>query len=238
MKVTPDEGRPDSFEGAVDPAYDSPEYRSSALRFPQRPLLALPDGPTERSGPVFGDGPVTAEDADLTRRHAGEPIGQRINVSGRLVDAAGRPVRGQLVELWQANAAGRYNHVVDQHPAPIDPNFTGTGRSLTDDQGRYAFLTVKPGAYPWGNHPNAWRPAHLHFSVFGRAFTERLITQMYFPGDPLLAYDPIFAAVRDPQARDRLVCDFDWQTTEDSWALGFHFDIVVGGHLATPRETP
>jgi protocatechuate 3,4-dioxygenase beta subunit len=142
------------------------------------------------------------------------------------------------VELWQANASGRYAHDVDQHPAPLDPNFTGNGRCLTDDEGRWRFVTVKPGAYPWRNHRNAWRPAHLHFSVFGRAFTERLITQMYFPGDPLFAYDPIFNSVRDAAARDRMICRFDWTTTDEEWALGYHFDIVVGGHLATPVEAP
>jgi protocatechuate 3,4-dioxygenase beta subunit len=225
-------------EAVVDPAYATPEYRSTALRAPHHPLVALPHGPTERSGPRFGDGRTSAADADLTRQHAGEPLGERINVSGRLLGADGRPVRHQLVELWQANAAGRYAHDVDQHPAPLDPNFTGNGRCLTDDEGRWRFVTVKPGAYPWRNHRNAWRPAHLHFSVFGRAFTERLITQMYFPGDPLFAYDPIFNSVRDAATRDRMICRFDWTTTEEEWALGYHFDIVVGGHLATPVEAP
>jgi protocatechuate 3,4-dioxygenase beta subunit len=147
-------------------------------------------------------------------------------------------VRSQLVELWQANAAGRYAHEVDQHPAPLDPNFTGGGRCLTDDEGWWRFVTIKPGSYPWRNHTNAWRPAHLHFSVFGHVFTERLITQMYFPGDPLCAYDPIFNSVRDARARERMVCQFDWTTTVEEWALGYHFDIVVGGHLATPVEQP
>jgi protocatechuate 3,4-dioxygenase beta subunit len=222
----------------VDPAYDTPEYRSTSRRAPSRPLAALPDGPTERAGPRFGPGRVGPGDADLTRHHAGEPLGERIGVSGRLVDGAGRPIRGQLIELWQANAAGRYAHDVDRHPAPLDPNFTGNGRCLTDDEGRWRFVTIRPGAYPWGNHPNAWRPAHLHFSVFGRAFTERLVTQMYFPGDPLLAFDPIFNSVRDPAARQRMICRFDWTTTQEQWALGYRFDIVVAGHLATPREEP
>lgn len=227
-------GRPDA---TIDPAYDSPEYRSSAKRSPVLPLVVLPAGPTERAGPVFGERAVAIEDADMTRGRAGEPLGERINVSGRLLDGEGRPVAGQLVEVWQANAAGRYAHDVDQHPAPLDPNFAGAGRCLTDAGGRYRFVTVKPGAYPWRNHPNAWRPAHIHFSVFGRAFTERLVTQMYFPGDPLFAFDPIMASVRDDKARQRMVSSFDWETTEEQWALGYRFDIVVGGHLATPSRS-
>jgi protocatechuate 3,4-dioxygenase beta subunit len=227
---------PTSSRTTIDPAYDHAAYRSSALRSPTRPLVVLPDGPTERCGPRFGERRIAPGDADLTRQHSGEPIGERINVSGRLLDAQGHPVRHQLVEIWQANATGRYAHDVDQHPAPLDPNFTGNGRCLTDDEGRWRFVTIKPGAYPWGNHPNAWRPAHIHFSVFGRAFTERLVTQMYFPGDPLFPFDPIFNSVRDPAARERMVSRFDWETTEEQWALGYRFDIVVGGHLATPVE--
>jgi protocatechuate 3,4-dioxygenase beta subunit len=222
--------------GAIDPPYDEPGYRSTALRAPKQPLVPLSLGPTELHGPVFGDAPLKPGDADLTRQHAGEPLGERINVSGRILDSDGRPVVGQLVEVWQANAAGRYNHVIDQHPAPLDPNFTGGGRCLTDADGHYQFVTIKPGAYPWGNHPNAWRPAHIHFSVFGRLFTERLITQMYFPGDPLFPFDPIFNGVHDEAARQRMVSKFDWDTTEDSWALGYRFDIVVGGRLATPPD--
>ncbi|MGH9007295.1 MAG: protocatechuate 3,4-dioxygenase subunit beta [Acidimicrobiales bacterium] len=217
----------------LDPAYDCPEYRSSQLRCPKRPLLRLPEGPTEVHGPVFGEGTVRDADADLTTQHGGEPLGERIIVSGRLLDEAGRPIAGQLVEVWQANAAGRYSHRGDQHPAPLDPNFTGAGRCLTDDDGGYRFVTVKPGAYPWGNHPNAWRPAHIHFSVFGRAFTERLVTQMYFPGDPLFAYDPIFRSVSEG-ARPRMVSSFDLDTTVEQWGLGYRFDVVVGSHLATP----
>ena len=220
----------------VDPPYDSPDYRSSALRAPHRPLVVLPERVIDTHGPVFGSAPVSASDADLTRQHPGEPIGERINVSGRLLDGAGRPIAGQLIEMWQANAAGRYRHIADQHPAPLDPNFSGAGRCLTAADGTWRFVTVKPGAYPWGNHPNAWRPAHLHFSVFGRAWTERLVTQMYFPGDPLLADDPIFNGVRDPAARVRMISAFDWATTEEAWALGYRFDIVVGGRLATPAE--
>ncbi len=220
----------------VDPGYDSPGYRSSALRAPHHDLVPLPVGPTESTGPLLGAGRVVASDADLTRQHPGEPLGERINVTGRLLDGAGHPVAHQLVELWQANSAGRYAHGRDQHPAPLDPNFTGAGRCVTDAEGRWRFVTVKPGAYPWGNHPNAWRPAHLHLSVFGRAFTERLVTQMYFPSDPLLAYDPIYHAIRDPAARRRLIATFDWSSTEAEWAIGYRFDIVVAGHLATPVD--
>lgn len=220
----------------VDPPYDAPEYRSTSTRAPKEPLVLLPPGIIDGSGPVFGDSRVRPEDADLTRQHDGEPLGQRINVSGRLLDSNGRSVAGQLVEVWQCNAAGRYRHAVDQHPAPLDPNFTGAGRCITGPDGSYRFVTIKPGAYPWRNHPNAWRPCHIHFSVFGRVFTERLVTQMYFPGDPLLEFDPIFNSVRDAEARTRMVSAFDWDTTEEQRALGYRFDIVVGGRLATPRE--
>ena len=172
-------------------------------------------------------------DGDLTRQHDGEPIGERVVVSGRVLGDDGRPLRGQLVEIWQANAAGRYRHAVDTHPAPVDPNFSGAGRGLTDDDGGYRFVTIKPGAYPWRNHPNAWRPNHIHFSLFGRAFTERLVTQMYFPGDPLLAIDPIFQSV--PTRRPRPAgAEFDPTLTEPDWALGYRFDIVVGGRDPTP----
>ena len=220
----------------IDPPYDATEYRSTALRAPAQPLVLIPSRLLDSAGPVFGDRGVRPSDADLTRQHEGEPIGERINLSGRLLDDSGRPVAGQLVEIWHCNAAGRYAHPVDQHPAPIDPNFSGAGRCLTAADGTYRFVTIKPGAYPWGNHPNAWRPAHVHFSVFGRAFTERLVTQMYFPADPLLAVDPIFNSVRDKHARQRMVSTFDWVTTEEQWALGYRFDVVVGGHLATPHE--
>jgi protocatechuate 3,4-dioxygenase, beta subunit len=217
----------------LDPPYDCPAYRSSELRCPKRPLLVLPEGPTERHGPAFGDRPVEPGDADLTTQHQGAPLGERIIVTGKLLDERARPIAGQLVEVWQTNAAGRYAHAGDQHPAPLDPNFTGAGRCITADDGGYRFVTVKPGAYPWGNHANAWRPAHIHFSVFGRAFVERLVTQMYFPGDPLLELDPIFGAVSD-RARVRMVSSFDLDTTVEQWALGYRFDVVVGGHLATP----
>jgi len=175
-------------------------------------------------------------DNDLTRQHAGEPLGERIIVAGRVLDADGRPIPKTLVEVWQANAAGRYAHRVDKHAAPLDPNFSGAGRTLTDEEGRYRFVTIRPGAYPWRNHDNAWRPAHIHFSLFGTSFLSRLITQMYFPGDPLMPYDPIFNAIPDAGARQRLIANFDLRTTQPEWALGFTFDIVLRGSNATPME--
>jgi protocatechuate 3,4-dioxygenase, beta subunit len=224
-------------EDRVDPPYLWPDYVSTRLRAPRQPLLILPESLEDPAGPAYGHGPVGELDHDLTRQHAGEPLGQRIVVSGRVLDEDGKPVRSSLVEIWQANAGGRYRHDVDRHEAPLDPNFSGAGRCVTDDEGRYRFVTIKPGAYPWGNHPNAWRPAHIHFSLFGRAFSQRLITQMYFPDDPLFPYDPIFASVRDPAARERLISSFDLETTLPDWALGFRFDIVLRGAAATPLES-
>jgi protocatechuate 3,4-dioxygenase beta subunit len=220
----------------ADPAYLSPEYAGTRLRAPRRPLLLLPERLSELTGPAFGTDDVRESDSDLTIHGAGEPIGERIIVSGRVVGSDGRPVRSALIEIWQANAAGRYLHRVDQHPAPLDPNFTGGSRVLTDDEGRYRFITIKPGAYPWKNHHNAWRPQHIHLSVFGSAFTERLVTQMYFPGDPLFAYDPIYQSVRDPKARERMVSSFDLANTKPEWALAYSFDVVLGGAAATPLE--
>jgi protocatechuate 3,4-dioxygenase beta subunit len=217
----------------ADPPYDYPDYRSTRLRAPKKPLLLLPRALSETSGPVFGEDAVGKLDSDLTRQHPGEPVGERIVVTGRVTDTGGRPLRSTLIEIWQANAAGRYVHDSDRHPAPLDPNFTGAGRALTDDDGCYRFTTIKPGAYPWRNHPNAWRPAHIHFSVFGRAFADRLVTQMYFPGDPLFDDDPIFQSIRDPRDRALLVAAFDWQTTTPEWALGYRFDVVVG---RTPED--
>lgn len=218
----------------VDPPYLYPDYVATRLRSPTRPLVILPHSLSELTGPVYGEDAVGELDHDLTRQHEAEPAGQRITVSGRVLDGDGRPLGGQLLEIWQANAAGRYVHAVDRHAAPLDPNFTGAGRCLTDDQGAYRFVTIQPGAYPWLNHHNAWRPAHIHFSLFGRAFATRLVTQMYFPGDPLLDYDPIFQSVRDPQARERLISSFDLDLTEPAWALGYRFDIVLRGPDATP----
>jgi protocatechuate 3,4-dioxygenase beta subunit len=208
-----------------------PDYRATRTRAPSRPLTELRPTLTERTGPVLGESRIGPLDHDLTAQHADEPQGQRIVVYGRVQEAGGRAVPETLVEVWQCNAAGRYRHAVDQHRAPVDPNFTGLGRCLTDAEGRFEFVTIRPGAYPWRNHPNAWRPAHIHFSVFGRAFTQRLVTQMYFPGDPLFPHDPIFNSVRDPAARELLVCRFDLERTVPEWALAYRFDIVL-------RETP
>jgi protocatechuate 3,4-dioxygenase beta subunit len=226
----------DSDHLGVDPPYDHNDYVGTRLRAPKEPLVVIPVTLTELTGPAFGESAVGPVDADLTRQHDGEPHGQRIVVSGRVLGDDGKPLRRQLVEVWQANAAGRYLHEVDTHDAPLDPNFSGAGRCLTDEAGRYRFVTVKPGAYPWKNHPNAWRPAHIHFSLFGRAFTERLVTQMYFPDDPLFPFDPIFNSIRDERARERMVSAFDLELTEPEWALGFRWDIVVGSRGATPLE--
>lgn len=220
------------------PPRDNPPYRSTALRHPTQPLVPLPPSRTELTSPVLGTRLVSELDHDLTRQHPGEPIGERIIVTGQVLDGSRRPVRNTLVEVWQANAAGRYVQKEDQHPAPLDPHFTGVGRCLTDDDGRYRFVTIKPGAYPWQNHPNAWRPAHIHFSLFGSAFVTRLVTQMYFPGDPLFPYDPIMQSIRDESARQRLVAHFDIDTTEPEWALGYQWDIVLRGPETTPFEDP
>jgi protocatechuate 3,4-dioxygenase, beta subunit len=217
-----------------NPPYRAPAYTSTLLRAPAGPLVLPKLGPdaVEAASPVFGRHELGPLDHDLTRHAATEPLGERIIVTGRVLDSARRPVRGTLVEIWQANSAGRYIHLHDQHPAPLDPGFVGAGRCLTDDEGRYRFVTVKPGAYPWRNHHNAWRPAHIHFSVFGTAFTQRLVTQMYFPGDPLFGQDPIFGSVPE-FAREKLIATFDLDTTVPEWALGYQWDIVLG---ATPVE--
>jgi protocatechuate 3,4-dioxygenase, beta subunit len=220
---------PDDPSFGTEVQVDYPGYRSTRYRAPSHPLVPLPEELHALAGPVFGEDAIEESDSDLTRQHRGEPLGERITVSGRVVDTDGRPIRGALVEVWQANASGRYRHQVDDHPAPLDPNFSGGGRCLTGDDGSYRFITVKPGAYPWGNHENAWRPAHIHFSVFGRAFTERLVTQMYFPGDPLFPFDPIYNSVRDPKARALMVSRFDIATTQPEWALAYKWNIVLGG---------
>ncbi|MCW2835014.1 MAG: pcaH [Nocardioides sp.] len=218
------------------PRLDFAPYRSSLTRHPTKDLHHVDPETIERAAPCFGHWDVDPLEADLTIGHAGEPIGERIIVTGRVLDGHGRPVQGQLVEVWQANAGGRYVHQGDQHPAPLDPNFTGAGRTLTDDAGWYRFTTIKPGPYPWRNHNNAWRPAHVHFSLFGTDFTQRLVTQMYFPGDPLLALDPIYQSITDPEARGRLVATYDHDVTTHEWATGYRWDVVLSGGTSTPLE--
>jgi protocatechuate 3,4-dioxygenase, beta subunit len=219
------------------PRLHFPPYRSSLLRHPTRNPHAIDPEGAELVAPVFGHADVDPLEADLTIQDGGEPIGERIRVTGRVLDGAGRPVRHQLVEIWQANAAGRYAHLRDQHPAPLDPHFTGVGRCLTDEHGRYSFTTIKPGAYPWRNHHNAWRPAHIHFSLFGTEFTQRLITQMYFPQDPLFDLDPILQSITDPAARRLLIAGYDHDLSEHERLLGYRWDIVLTGTHATPLET-
>jgi protocatechuate 3,4-dioxygenase beta subunit len=214
----------------------SPDYKSTIKRSPTKPLVIIPHTLSELTGPVYGHETVRANDNDLTTQHTGEPLGERIIVHGHVRDEDGRGVPNTLLEVWQANDCGRYIHVVDQHPAPIDPNFTGAGRAQTDASGYYRFVTIKPGAYPWGNHHNAWRPAHIHFSVFGHSFISRIVTQMYFPGDPLFAYDPIFNSVTDEKARMRMVSSFDLENTKPDWALCYRFDIILRGRNATPLD--
>jgi protocatechuate 3,4-dioxygenase beta subunit len=224
-------------DAEVDPPYLYPDYVATRTRAPKRPLIPLPHTLSEITGPVYGHEDVGELDHDLTRQHDGEPLGERMILHGRVLDGDKRPVPGTLIELWQANSAGRYRHEVDAHPAPVDPNFSGAGRCITDNEGRYRFITIKPGAYPWRNHPNAWRAAHIHLSLFGPAFATRLVTQMYFPGDPLFFQDPIFLAVRDERDRRRLISDFDLDNTVPEWALAYRFDIFLRGREATPMES-
>lgn len=214
-----------------------PPYMGTRRRSPSRALIILPHTLSEVTGPLFGHETVSETDHDLTRQHSAEPLGERIIVSGRVLDEDGRAVANSLIEVWQANAAGRYLHHKDNHPAPLDPNFSGAGRTLTDDKGNYRFVTIKPGAYPWRNHENAWRPAHIHFSLFGPAFATRLVTQMYFPGDPLFVYDPILQSIPDERAQQRLISKFDMERTAPEWALAYRFDIVLRGREATPFES-
>ena len=220
----------------AQPDYLHTPYASTVKRSPSQALILLPQTLSEITGPVFGHEQVQAQDADLTRQHAGESIGERIIVAGRVLDEDGRPVPHTLIEIWQANAAGRYVHKVDTHNAPIDPNFFGAGRFLTDADGRYKFYSIRPGEYPWLNHDKAFRPAHIHFSLFGPSFVTRLVTQMYFPGDALLPLDPIFLSVPDVNARNRLVSRYSVEATEADFALGYEFDIVLRGRNATPME--
>jgi protocatechuate 3,4-dioxygenase, beta subunit len=222
----------------VFPPYLYAAYQSTRRRAPGLPLIDVPLTLSEQTGPGPALGAVVPEDADLTRNAGtgGEALGQRIIVSGRVLDQAGNPVPNTLLEIWQANASGRYLHKRDQWPGPLDPNFLGMGRCLTDTQGVYRFLTIRPGAYPWTNHPNAWRPAHIHFSLFGPATMSRLVSQMYFPDDPLHALDPIIKSAPTEQARASMVAAYDHSLTEPEWALGYHWDIILQGPNATLFE--
>jgi protocatechuate 3,4-dioxygenase beta subunit len=221
----------------LHPRRDYAPYRSSILRHPTHELVRVDPEEIELVSPAFGHTDVNPLESDLTIAHPAEPLGERITVSGRVLDGEGRPVRNQLVEIWQANAAGRYVHKRDQHPAPLDPNFTGVGRAITGDNGEYSFQTIKPGPYPWKNHVNAWRPAHIHFSLFGNAFTQRLITQMYFPSDPLFALDPIYQSIADPAARARLIGTYDHSLSVPEYSLGYRWDIVLTGPKSTWMES-
>jgi len=223
-----------SSPNPVDPPYLYEDYRSTHLRAPKEKLLEVPAGHFDIPGPFVPAGFIARKDTDLTAHGKGAPLGERMIVAGRVLDADGKPVRQSLVELWQANASGRYHHPVDTHDAPLDPNFHGMGRTLTDDDGWYRFVTVKPGAYPWLNHPFAWRPAHIHFSLLGNAPVQRLVTQMYFPGDPLLALDPVFNSVPDEAGRKRLICTLALETGIEGDALGYRYDIVLAGARSTP----
>ncbi len=225
---------------AVFPPYLYEAYRSTVRRAPGRPFIPRPRTLSEMTGPGPAVSATVGEDSDMTRNMGtgGEAIGERIIVTGRVIDDEGNPVPNALVEIWQANAAGRYRHRVDQHHAPLDPNFLGFGLCLTNTDGLYRFTTVKPGAYPWGNHENAWRPAHIHFSLFGASLLSRLVTQMYFPGDPLQELDPIFNSVPTDAAKDRLIARYAHDVTTPVWALGYRFDIILKGSEATPFESP
>ena len=226
-------GRPGNAADGIDPPYAYPDYGSTRLRAPREPLLVLPPGALDVPGPTVPASFVKNGDNDLTRHGTSAPLGEKMLVSGRLLDEGGRPVRRCLVEIWQANASGRYHHPGDTHEAPLDPNFHGLGRTFTDDDGCYRFITIKPGSYPWQNHAFAWRPQHIHFSLLGNAPVQRLVTQMYFPGDPLLALDPIYNCVPEA-ARARLVSRLDLEAGVEGIALGYRFDIVLAGAKATP----
>jgi protocatechuate 3,4-dioxygenase, beta subunit len=223
----------------VFPPYLYAAYQSTRRRAPGMPLIDVPLTLSELTGPGPAVSAVTPEDADLTTNAGtgGEAIGQRIIVTGRVLDEQGNPAPNTLMEIWQANAGGRYLHKRDQWPAPLDPNFLGMGRCMTDAQGMYRFLTVRPGAYPWTNHPNAWRPAHIHFSLFGPSSLSRLVTQMYFPDDPLHPLDPIFNSIPSERGRRALIAAYDHEVTEPEWALGYRWDIVLRGPRSTPFET-
>jgi protocatechuate 3,4-dioxygenase beta subunit len=228
-----------SLDRNEHPPYLHPDYKSTILRAPRKPLIPMPQTLSELTAPVYGHDDIQPLDDDLTKNAVvnGEPIGERIIVVGRVLDEDNRPVPNALLEIWQSNATGRYIHKLDQHDAPLDPNFKGAGRVLTNENGEYRFLTIKPGAYPWRNHENAWRPAHIHFSIFGTAFISRLVTQMYFPGDPLHALDPIMNGIPDENGRKRLIASYAHDVTTPVWALGYRFDIILNGSRMTPFET-
>ena len=224
----------DSLAPGIYPELIYPPYKSTALRGPTQPPLRIEARLPAAGNIATGPSLLLPNDADLTRHGEGEPLGEKIVLTGRVVDEDGKPVRNSLIEVWQANSAGRYWHKKDQHAAPLDPNFYGLGKMLTDDEGRYRFITIKPGPYPWGNHDKAWRPAHIHFSLFGNVYAQRLVTQMYFPSDPLFDYDPIFQSIPDRAARQRLVARFSLEHTVGAEMLGYEFDIVLRGRDATP----
>ncbi len=220
----------------TQPDYLHLPYVSSIKRSPTKPQVRIPFTLSEVTGPSFRPEIVQPKACDLTRQHSGEPLGERIIVSGRVLDENARPLANTVVEIWQANAGGRYRHEVDRHDAPLDPNFTGSGQAITNERGEYRFVTIRPGEYPWRNHYNAWRAAHIHFSLFGPSFATRLVTQMYFPGDALIPFDPIFNCTADEKARNRLISVFDWETTIPEHALGYRFDLILRGRDATPME--
>ena len=224
----------DAIAPGVYPELIYPEYKSTVKRGPVQPALRIvaPVPVTQNITP--SPRILLPNDMDLTAHGEGEPLGEKIVVTGRVLDEDGKPVRNSLLEVWQCNAAGRYRHKRDQHNAPLDPNFNGWGKMMTDDDGRYRFVTIKPGPYPWGNHDKAWRPAHIHFSLFGNVYAQRLVTQMYFPSDPLFDYDPIFQSIPDLAARQRLISRFSLEHTVSDQMLGYEFDIVLRGRDATP----
>ena len=223
---------------SIHPPAHAPGYKTSATRSPRQALLSLKNSLSEVTGPVFDHNDLGPLDNDLIRNYAktGDPIGERIIVHGRVLDESGRPIPNTLVEFWQANAGGRYRHTKDTYLAPIDPNFGGCGRTLSDADGRYFFRTVKPGPYPWRNYVNSWRPAHIHFSIFGSGFVQRLITQMYFEGDPLIKTCPIVNAIPDPDAIDRLIAPLDLNASVPLDTLAYRFDIVLRGKRSTMFE--
>ncbi|AMO98494.1 protocatechuate 3,4-dioxygenase, beta subunit [Collimonas arenae] len=224
----------DSVETGVYPTLVYPPYASTAKRGPTQAPLRIRAAEPVQTNIAVSRNLILPHDTDLTSHGQGEPLGEKIVITGRVLDEDGKPVRNSLLEVWQCNSAGRYWHKRDQHDAPLDPNFYGFGKMLTDDEGRYRFVTIKPGPYPWGNHHKAWRPAHIHFSLFGNVYAQRLVTQMYFPSDPLFDYDPIFQSIPDLAARQRLIARFSLEQTVDDKMLGYEFDIVLRGRDATP----